>query len=137
MLLKNICDFMGKIQFDPEGFGIVIFVSLKNKDIKRRIRMVLDTGSTYNMIPWHIAEELGYRPAMSNEYVPINTANGQVHVPKINMSLTSAIGKSVKGCTTLIHDLPETSRVDGLLGLSFLKKYKVVIDFKKGILEIT
>ena len=36
----------------------------------------------------------------------------------------------------VVHDLPETSRVDGLLGLSFLKKLKLYLDFQAGILEL-
>ncbi len=31
---------------------------------------------------------------------------------------------------------PDTSRVDGLLGLSYLRNFKVEIDFKKGILTL-
>lgn len=127
---------MVRMTFDPEGSGIVIFVTLKYKDIKRRVKMVLDTGSTFNMIPWHIAEELGYKPAMEKKYLPINTANGQIHVPEIKVEETITLGKSVHGCITLVHDLPETSRVDGLLGLSFLKNFRLNIDFRKGILEL-
>jgi hypothetical protein len=46
------------------------------------------------------------------------------------------LGKHVKNCEVLIHDLPETSRVDGLIGLSFLKNCKIKIDFQKGVLEL-
>lgn len=127
---------MGEIRFDPDGNGIVVFVTLRNGEIKRRIRMVVDTGSTFNMVPWYMAEELGYKPAMSNQYVPINTANGQIHVPKVLIEETAAVGKSAFDCITLVHDLPETSRVDGLLGLSFLKNFKLSIDFGNGTLEI-
>ena len=127
---------MGNMRFDPDGNGIVVFVALRNGTIKRRIKMVVDTGSTFNMVPWHIAEELGYKPAMSNQYVPINTANGQIHAPKVVIEETAALGKSAFDCITLVHDLPETSRVDGLLGLSFLKKFTMSIYFEEGILEL-
>lgn len=33
-------------------------------------------------------------------------------------------------------DLAEASRVDGLLGLSFLRKFKICLDFREGLLEI-
>jgi len=36
----------------------------------------------------------------------------------------------------IVHDLPEASRIDGLLGLSFLRWFKVCLDFKNGVLEI-
>ena len=31
--------------------------------------MALDTGATYTMIPWEIAEALGYQPQRSKEKV--------------------------------------------------------------------
>lgn len=127
---------MVKIDFDPDVFGIVLFVTIGHGDIKRRLKMVLDTGATYCMMPWHIAEELGYEPALSRKHVPINTANGQIHVPMIIVESMMVLGKKAENCEMLIHDLPETSRVDGLIGLNFLKHCKLSIDFIKGILEL-
>ena len=127
---------MGKIDFDPEDFGIVLFVTIGHGNVKRRLKMVIDTGATYCMIPWHVAEELGYKPALSREYTPVNTANGQIHVPIISVESMIVLGKKVRKCEMLIHDLPETSRVDGLIGLSFLKHFKLTIDFIEGMLEL-
>ncbi|OYT28661.1 hypothetical protein B6U98_04350 [Thermoplasmatales archaeon ex4572_165] len=44
--------------------------------------------------------------------------------------------KTVRDCDMIIHDLPETSCVDGLTGLNFLKHFTLSIDFKQGILEL-
>lgn len=127
---------MSRIDFNPDEFGIVIFTTLSHDDVKRRLKMVLDTGATYCMIPWHIAEELGYKPALSKDFVSVNTANGQIHTPTISVESMTVLGKTVKNCDMMVHDLPETSRVDGLIGLSFLKHFKLTIDFIKGILEL-
>ena len=99
--------------------------------------MVLDTGATYCMIPWYIAEELGYTPAVSKDTVSVHTANGQIDTPLITVESLSVLGKTVKNCKVMIHDLPESSRVDGLIGLSFLKHCCLFLDFKKGALELT
>jgi len=88
------------------------------------------------MIPWHVAEELGYKPTRIKESIAVHTANGQIHVPILSVESMLVLGKHVKNCEVLIHDLPETSRVDGLIGLSFLKNYKIMIDFQKGVLEL-
>jgi predicted aspartyl protease len=51
---------MSKTNFDPELPVIAVDITLEGKtDTKRRIRVVLDTGATYTMIPWEIAEALG------------------------------------------------------------------------------
>ena len=127
---------MTKMRFDPASFGIVLFTTIGHDDVKRRLKMVLDTGATYSMMPWHVAEELGYDPAFSKNRMSINTANGQIHVPIIKIESMSVLGKIVKNCEMLIHDLPETSHVDGLIGLNFLKHFLITIDFNEGILEL-
>ena len=50
--------------------------------------------------------------------------------------MISVLGKEVRDTPCIVHDLPETSHVDGLLGLSFLRGFKVCLDFQEGILEI-
>ena len=101
-----------------------------------RQKMVLDTGATYTLIPWDIAETLGYDPAYSNRKVNITTASGTEKVPLISVSRISVLGKEARDIPCIVHDLPETSHVDGLLGLSFLKRFKLSIDFRAGILEL-
>lgn len=88
------------------------------------------------MIPWHVAEELGYQPSLIKNTMGVHTANGQIHVPLLSVESLMVLGKELKQCDVLIHDLPETSRVDGLIGLSFLKNCKLTIDFQKGVLKL-
>ena len=51
------------------------------------------------------------------------------------MDKISALGKEAKNVECVVHDLPEASRIDGLLGLSFLKRFKICIDFRKWNFE--
>ncbi len=124
-------------EFDPDAFGIVIFATLSGKDgTRRRVKMVLDTGATYTMIPWYIAEELGYNPAASKEFLSMTTASGTVEAPMIKLDSLSILDHPIKNQNVIIHNLPESSHVDGLLGLSYLKHFKLTIDFPKGILAL-
>ena len=127
---------MAKISFNPDDFGIVLFTTISHGTVKRRLKMVLDTGATYCMIPWHVTEELGYKPALIKESIAVHTTNGQIYVPNLSVESMFVLGKHVENCEVLIHDLPETSRVDGLIGLSFLKECKIKIDFQKGVLQL-
>jgi aspartyl protease family protein len=122
-------------RFEPESQVIILYVTLIYKQT-RRIQMALDTGATYTMIPWDIAEALGYEPALSKRKVTITTASGVEKAPLLTVDTISVLGKEAKNVECVVHDLPEISRVDGLLGLSFLKRFKVCLDFRNGILEM-
>lgn len=126
---------MVKYVFDPDAPVIVLYVRLGNSQT-RRVMMALDTGATYTMIPWDIAEALGYEPAFSRQKIDMTTASGTEKTPLITVDCVSVLGKEARNVPCIVHDLPETSRVDGLLGLSFLRRFKFCLDFKEGVLEI-
>jgi len=127
---------MTSMNFDPNTFGIVLPIKLTGPYGTKKIQMLIDTGATLCIIPFDIAIALGYKPSVSKEYSDITTASGTETMPLIEIKKLSMMGKEVRNVKTLCHDLPATSRVDGLLGLSYLKHFKLIIDFKKGILEL-
>lgn len=129
---------MSKTTFDPQSPIIVVDITLEGKEgTKRRIRAALDTGATYTMIPWEIAEALGYKPEISKERVTLITASGVETAPIIEIKRIKFLGENIDNVPVVCHDLPSKSYVVGLLGSSFLKHFKITIDYRKGILEIT
>ena len=126
---------MTAYRIDPKAPIIAVYAEIRGAIIAR-LKMVLDTGATYTLIPWDIADVLGYDPAYSKQKVDITTASGTEKAPLITVSRLSVLGKEAKDVPCIVHDLPETSGVDGLLGLSFLKRFKLSIDFRTGILML-
>ena len=59
---------MVKYKFDPDAPIIVLSARLSNSQT-RWITMALDTGATYTMIPWDIAEALEYEPTFSRQKI--------------------------------------------------------------------
>jgi len=57
-------------------------------------------------------------------------------VPLVEVREIRALGQRVKGLEVLVHDLSPASRVEGLLGLNFLRNFKLTLDFRAGILEL-
>lgn len=55
-----------KYKFDPKSPVITLYATLSYLQT-RRILMALDTGATYTIIPWDIAEAIGYEPAYSRK----------------------------------------------------------------------
>lgn len=123
------------MKFDPEQPVIILNVELKGR-ITENAKMALDTGSTYTMIPWKLAKSLGLSPELSEAKVDMVTASGVEKSPLVILESITVLGNSLDDVQATVHDLPPRSYVDGLLGLSFLKKFNVNINFKEGILEI-
>ncbi len=129
---------MAKTTFDSQSPIIAADITLEGEEgTKRRIRAALDTGATYTMIPWEIAEALGYKPELSKEKVTLITASGVETAPIIEVKRIRFLGESIDNVPVVCHDLPPRSYVVGLLGSSFLRHFKITIDYRKGILEIT
>lgn len=103
----------------------------------REIDMVLDTGAVYTIIAWDVAKDIGYDPAISEHRMPIVTANGIIEAPLITVQRIQIADLGAEGVNVICHDIPEITGIEGLLGLSFLKKFRTVIDYTTGILEIT
>ncbi len=127
---------MGTIIFDKNKNIIILPVELKVGDRVVRPRLALDTGASYVMIPWEIAEALGIQPEFSRETTEMITASGVEKVPIIYLESVRVVDKEAHQVKTVIHDLPPKSYVDGLLGLSFLKNFKCILNFNEGTLQI-
>jgi clan AA aspartic protease (TIGR02281 family) len=129
---------MAEINFDPQLPVIAVDITLESEGgIKRRIRVALDTGATYPLIPWEIAEALGYKPEMSKEKVTLITASGVETAPLIEIKKIKFLGEGLDNVPVVCHDLPPKSYVTGLLGSSFLRHFEITIDYPKGIFEIS
>lgn len=128
---------MPKFRFDTKTSVIILNVLLEGNDnSKQKIRVALDTGATYTMIPWKSAEILGLEPELSKEKIDIITASGVEKAPLVTLKSIIVLGKRIEGVEVVVHDLPPKSCVDGLLGLKSLVELELKVDFSAGILEV-
>jgi len=111
-------------------------VRLEGPLATREVDLLLDTGAAYTTISWDTAKDLGYDPAGSPERVSIVTANGVIEVPKLAVRRIIFRELIAKHVEVICHDIPELAEIEGLIGLSFLQHFRVVLDFKKSVLEI-
>jgi len=103
----------------------------------REIDMILDTGAVYTVIAWDVAKDIGYDPAVSLLRMPIVTANGVIEAPMITVDAIQVAELRVQNVEVICHDIPEIAGIEGLLGLSFLRHFRTVVDHTTGNLEIT
>jgi clan AA aspartic protease (TIGR02281 family) len=123
------------VKLDPRAGLITVEVEIFKGAKSRIVRMALDTGATYLMVPWHVLEVLGYAPAKARKKISITTASGTEIVPLVTLDKVKVLGKGVAKVPAICHDLPPQSPVDGLLGLSFLKWLDVDLHFRRRRLQ--
>lgn len=123
------------MQLDPQAPVIVIEVEMQGLAEPRVVDMAMDTGATFTMIPWGVAQALGFDPAVSERRVNLVTASTTEVAPLIIVNNMRALGVEAANVEVVCHDLPPTSRVQGLLGLSFLKHFDVDLHFRRRVLE--
>jgi len=103
----------------------------------REIDVILDTGAANTTIAWDVAKDIGYDPAVSERRIRVITANGVIEAPLLTVEAIELEELRTERVDVICHDIPEIVGIEGLLGLSFLKHFRTVIDFTTGVLEIT
>ena len=129
---------MAKTKFDTSSNVITVDAEVMNRDNTdfESLRMVLDTGATYTIIPWNVAFSLGYDPAVSKRRVKLIMGGSVEYAPIITVTAFTALGESIAHFDVICHDLPEDAKVDGLVGMNFLKNFDLSVRFSEGIIEL-
>lgn len=126
---------MSILKLDPSRTAIILTVKLKAK-FAIESKFILDTGSSFVVLPWKLAVAIGLK--VDRKTVVSTTSASKVEiVPKVVIPEMTVLGKRVKNVEAIVKDLPPQAPADGLLGLSFLKHFKLTINFKKGLLQLT
>ena len=121
-----------------EGEGISIDLvrtgelSLAEVILEGKIKQhfIVDTGASFTVINRATAKELGITIDENTPFIPIFTASSLIFTPLVTLR-SMRVGKAeVENVDVLIHDMPSDSA--GLLGNSFLNKFKVMIDSVNG-----
>ena len=102
-----------------------------------RVDLLFDTGAAFVALPRSVLKAIGYDPAVVPERQEIITANGVIEVPKLRVEGVTVGDAEAQGVEVICHDIPDLAGVQGLLGLSFLKHFRTVIDYREGYLEIS
>ena len=121
---------------EAEGISIDLVrkgeLSLAEVILEGRIRQhfIVDTGASFTVINRATAKELGITIDENTPFIPIFTASSLIFTPLVTLRSIQVGNAEVKNVDVLIHDMPSDSA--GLLGNSFLNKFKVMIDSVNG-----
>jgi predicted aspartyl protease len=132
------------ISFDPRQGLIIIPVELFGPSGSFVLRFALDTGASYTVVSVGMLQSIGYDPSAAKTRIPITTGSGQESAPKVVIvGNASRNGNRIDALTqtrllfpVLAHTVPASVGIDGLLGLDFLRRQTLNIDFRAGKINL-
>jgi clan AA aspartic protease (TIGR02281 family) len=108
--------------------ALLVEATINNRS---RGTFIVDTGATYTSISREMADDLGL-DLTNCDQIRITTVNGRIYVPKVMIDRLSINGLEARNVEATVIDVPVGSSFTGLLGLSFIKQFKLTIDPAAG-----
>ncbi len=118
--------------FDPQQGLIIVRAELWGPSGSAVLRLALDTGATGTVVNVGMLVALGYDPALVPDRVQMTTGSGVEFAPRVALDRIMVLGQERIGFPVLSHSLPPSAGIDGLLGLDFLRRRSLTIDFHTG-----
>ena len=61
------------------------------------VRLLVNTGSSFTILPVEVLEAIGCNPAASREHVRLITGNGIVIAPRVSVKWLNVLGQQIGG----------------------------------------
>ena len=113
---------------------IVLNVRLNGRTL---IPMLLDTGAKYTVITSNVARRLEIDIQSRGRNVSVVTASQLTRVPLVSLDRVDVHGVALPDIEAVVTDLPAALGVEGLIGMSFLKQCRLVLDGPSRYLELS
>lgn len=104
----------------------------------RRVRaiLLLDTGSSITTLTLETVHKLGLYPQKSHETRKTHVWGGVQQVPVLVVPRVRVFGQEVRDLEIACGDLPPVLKIDGVLGLNFLRHLDLRINFREEYIEL-
>ena len=113
------------------GPSAIVTVSL-NQTITGNL--MLDTGATHTVISQRLAGTLSLRPAGRSA---VQTVGGMIAVTISRLRSLKVGEAEVNDLLIIIHDFSPDPRINGLLGMDFLGRYRFGLDAQRQVLVLS
>ena len=119
-------------RFDPDDDLILVKARVSGSHGSRRLTLALDTAASHTHVTPDIIDELGYSPAEGETITSVRSAIGKEPGYMLRVQRFESLGFGFDNFLIHIHDLPAGFGIDGLLGLSFLKRFNYEVRSTEG-----
>ena len=125
------------VPFEKHGSVVIVKATLNGK---APVKLILDTGATFTCIDRPLADELKL-PAWSGPLGSVVITGGEgemgfVKIDRLEVGNTASATDLVACKLDLSRMQPPGFGIKGLVGLNFLKSYRITIDFERNTLRL-
>lgn len=92
-------------------------------------QMAVDTGASATLVEERVLRSIGYVPSESDDQVEVVDARGVKSSGRLTVSHIAALGVEWQNYLVVYDTLPAELGIDGLLGLNFFLRRKLIVDF--------
>ena len=111
--------------------------ALEHQNRIRVVNLLVDCGSTYTILSWEVILSLGLHPAAALTRRRVMAANGLLVLPEVEVDAFHALGQSIEPFPLSAHTIPLGSQVDGVLGMNFLRRFDMDLNFKQATVRLS
>ncbi len=101
------------------------------------VRLLVDTGSSFTILPIEVLEAIGWDPAAGKDHVRLITGNGIVIAPRVPVEWFHVLGRELKPFSVVAHTIPFSQSFDGLLAMDVLTRLQAQINVQQQIIEVS
>jgi predicted aspartyl protease len=116
-------------RFDPDADLIIVSGP---RGESPRLNMVVDTGSAETVVVPGVLDELGYSPRTADRVTVMRSAVGREEGYLTHIQRFACLGFELDDFQIHAHDLPDEWAIHGLVGLTFLRRFRCEIQFRQG-----
>jgi hypothetical protein len=123
------------VVFDSTQGLVIVLAQIYGPTGDTVVRLALDTGAVGTLINPVILAAIGYDLTQVSDQIRIVTSSGIENVSRLVLPQIGSLGQAREDFLITCHSLPAATGVDGLLGLDFCRRQRLIIDFRVG--EVT
>ena len=126
---------MTELHFDPDAPLLISPCTIEYRNI-RRVWLALDTGASTTIIRESVLGDIGYSIEAMTETASFGDASTSHLVPKVTLRSFSLADARIDSLEALCYTIPEEHGIDGVVGLNFLRHFRITLNFEQGILSL-
>jgi predicted aspartyl protease len=109
--------------FDPRRDLIIVDSMIWGRGLSGKLSLAIDTASAATVVAPHVIEDIGYTPRDGTAITTVRSAIGEEQGYTLKVARIAALGYVFRDFEVNVFDLAVGHDIDGLIGLSFLRRF--------------